>query len=148
MSIVDDLLANPGLYLGIDRDAVPRGGDGDTAAARIVVTPLPGASGVSLDYEIFNPANPDRIRGHVEHTVIGRTHDGGTVMVIGHAHASSVAILRESEPGTFETDGPHPFPMKVLVSMPEPGRLHHAWWYGPPGGEAEEKDVADLARVD
>jgi hypothetical protein len=147
MSIVDDLLAHPGLYLGIDRDAVPRGDHGDTAAARIVITPLPAASGVSLDYEVFNPGNPDRIRGHVEHTIIGRTHDGGTIMVIGHAHSSSVAILRESEPGTFETDGPHPFPMKVLVSMPEPGRLHHSWWYGPPGGEAEEKDVADLALV-
>src|SRR3954453_11195664 len=98
MTIVDDLLANPGLYLGIDTvaDSECRG------AARMVVTPLPGGSGVTLDYEIFNPAQPDRLRGHVEHTMLARTHDGGTVMVIGHPHASSVAVLHETEPGTFE----------------------------------------------
>src|SRR4051812_48851501 len=98
MGIVDDLLANPGLYNGIDAVA----GTDYRGAARLVVAPLPGGSGVALDYEILNAANPDRIRGHVEHTIIGRTHDGGAIMVIGHPHASSVAILRETEPGTFE----------------------------------------------
>ena len=39
-----------------------------------------------LDYEVLNPDHPDRIRGHHEHTMIGRTHDGGAVMVIGHIH--------------------------------------------------------------
>ena len=144
MTIVDDLLANPGLYIGIDSVA-----DSDLrGAARIVVTPLPGGAGVTLDYEIFNPATPDRIRGHVEHTMLARTHDGGTVMVIGHRHAQSVAILRETEPGTFELGAESsPFPMKVEVSMPEPGRLRHAWWYGAPGEEAIERDVAVLRRM-
>ena len=145
MAIVDDLLAHPGLYLGIDSvvDSDVRG------AARLVVTPLPGASGVTLDYEIFNPAQPDRLRGHDEHTIVARTHDGGTIMVIGHPHASSVAVLRESstEPGTFELgDEPSPFPMKVVVSMPEPGVLRHSWWYGRPGDVAVERDVSVMQR--
>jgi hypothetical protein len=145
MGIVDDLLANTGLYLGIDSLS----GTEHRGAARLVVTALPGASGVTLDYEILNAAMPDRIRGHVEHTMIGRTHDGGSVMVIGHPHADSVAILRETEPGTFELgDEPSPFPMKVVVEMPEPGRLRHAWWYGRPGGEAEERDVSELRRIE
>jgi hypothetical protein len=144
MTIVDDLLAYPGLYIGIDSVA-----DSDLrGAARIMVNPLPGAAGVTLDYEILNPATPDRIRGHIEHTIVARTHDGGTVMVIGHEHASSIAILREAEPGRFElsTEG-SPFPMRVDLTMPEMGKLRHSWWYGPPGGEAIERDVAVLHRV-
>jgi hypothetical protein len=144
MTIVDDLLAHPGLYIGIDSDArsdLP-------GAARIVVTPLPGGAGVTLDYEVFNPSTPERIRGHIEHTMLARTHDGGAVMVIGHAHAQSVAILRETQPGIFELGAEgSPFPMKVELSMPEPDRLRHAWWYGAPGEDAIERDVAVLERV-
>ena len=144
MSIVDDLIAHAGLYIGIDSAA-----DSDLrGAARIIVTPLPGGAGVTLDYEVYNPAQPDRIRGHIEHTMLARMHDGGAVMVIGHAHAPSVAILRETAPGTFELGAEgSPFPMKVEVSMPEPGRLRHSWWYGAPGEEAVERDVAVLDRV-
>ena len=92
---------------------------------------------------------PDQIRGHVEHTVIGRSHDGGVIMVIGHTHDTALTILRETEPGTFELgDVPHPYPMKVVLTVPEPGRLRHAWWYGRAGGEAVERDVAEFTRVD
>jgi hypothetical protein len=144
MTIVDDLLANPGLYLGLDHVE----GTEYEGAARIVVTPLPGESGVSLDYEVLNPAHPDNVRGHVEHTILARTHDGGTVMVIGHPHASTVAVLRETEPGTFEVGAEGaPFPMKVVVSIPAPGQIRHAWWYGRPGGTAEERDVSTVTRV-
>ena len=144
MAIVDDLLAHPGMYVGIDTvtDSDLRG------AARILVTPLPGNAGVTLDYEIFNAATPDRIRGHVEHTLVARTHDGPTVMVIGHEHAQSVAILRETAPGVFELGAEaSPFPMKVELSMPEPGRIRHSWWYGAPGEGAIERDVSVLTRL-
>ncbi|MEY2397460.1 MAG: hypothetical protein QOJ00_634 [Actinomycetota bacterium] len=145
MTIVDDLLANTGLYLGIDSVE----GSELRGAARMVVTALPGASGVSLDYEILNPAVPDRLRGHVEHTMIGRRHDGGAFMVIGHPHADSMTLLRETDPGVFEAgDEPMPFPMKVVVSVPAPGRIRHVWWYGRPGDVAIERDIAELTRVD
>ena len=43
MGIVDDLLANPGIYLGVDRE-IDRGGD---SAAKIVIAPLPGGAAAS-----------------------------------------------------------------------------------------------------
>ena len=144
MGTVDDLLANPGLFIGID---TVKGTD-LRGAARIVVTPLPGKSGVTLDYEVLNPAHPERIRGHVEHTIVARTHDGSTIMVIGHPHANSVAILRETHPGVFELgDEGSPFPMKVELSVPEPGRLRHVWWYDAPGGAPVERDISELRRA-
>ena len=144
MGIVDDLLANPGLYVGTDSVV----GTDRIVAARIVVSPLPGAAGVSLDYEIFDAVAPGPVLGHVEHTVIGKADDGTTIMVIAHTHGAGIAILRETEPGVFEPgEGPVPYPLKVVVSVPEPGRLRHAWWHGPQGGVAEERDVAELQLV-
>lgn len=140
MGIVDDLLQNPGLYLGIDHDTAGRG----EAAARILVTPLPGRAGVTLDYETFNPANRDRIRGHHEHAVVARQHAGPAVLVTGHIHAESVSVLHEAGPGVFELAEEAPFPMKITISMPEPGRLVHSWWYGAPGETAQERDRAEL----
>jgi hypothetical protein len=142
MSIVDDLIANPGLYVGIDAgpDRTSPG------AARIVITPLPGNAGVALDYEIFNAANPDRVRGHVEHTVIGRTHDGGAVKVVAAPHAKSVHVMRETSTGVFEVvgDEPSPYPAKVVISLPSAGQLRHVWWYGAPGTEPEEREITDV----
>jgi hypothetical protein len=141
VGIVDDLLGHPGLYLGVDRVT----GTDTVGASRLVVSPLPGRAGVTLDYEIFNAATPDRVRGHVEHTIVARTHGGGVVMVIGHPHAGSVTVLRETQPGTFELgDEPSPFPMKVVISMPVPGRLRHAWWYGTHEEGPVERDVSEL----
>lgn len=144
MGIVDDLLAGAGLYVG------PETADGGEAkaAARILVTALPGGAGVSLDYEIVNTGGQSPALGHAEHTVIGRADDGTTVMVIAHTHGEGLAILRETDAGVFEPgDGPVPYPLKVVVSMPEPGRLRHAWWYGMPGEELAERDVALVERV-
>jgi hypothetical protein len=143
VGIVDDLVAHPGLYVGIDTvtDSDLRG------AARVVVTRLPGRAGVTLDYEIYNAAFPDNPRGHAEHTVIGRTHSGDVVMVIADTHAGSVAVLHEGAPGVFEPREAVAYPMKVVVSMPEPGRLRHAWWYGAPGTDPIERDVSDLRLV-
>lgn len=144
MGVVDDLLANPGLYVG--KDTVI--GTEHVGAARIEVKPLPGGAGVTLDYEIFNAVAPGPVRAHVEHTVIGRADDGRTIMVIGHTHGEGITILSETEPGVFEPgDGAVPYPLKVVMSVPEPGRLRHAWWYGPAGGEATERDVAELELV-
>jgi len=144
MGIVDDLRASPGLYIGTDsvREADLVG------AARIVVTVLPGGAGVSLDYELLNGLSPGPVLGHVEHTIVGTADDGTTVMVIAHTHGQGITILRETDPGVFEPgDGPVPYPMKVVVTVPAPGRLRHAWWYGTPGEELRERDVAELEIV-
>jgi hypothetical protein len=144
MGVVEDLLANPGLYIGTDnvpeRDLV--------GAARIVVAPLPGRAGVSLDYEVLNGQAPGPVLGHIEHTLVARADDGSTIMVIAHTHGEGVSVLRETDPGVFEPgDVAPPYPMKVVVTVPAPGRLRHAWWYGPPGDEAVERDVAELELV-
>jgi len=144
VGIVDDLRANPGLYVG--KDTVV--GTDLVGAARILVAPLPGGAGVSLDYEVLNGLAPGPVLGHVEHTLIGMDDSGATVMIIAHTHGQGITILRETKPGEFEPgDGPVPYPMKVVVSVPAPGRLRHAWWYGPAGGEAIERDVAELEIV-
>jgi hypothetical protein len=144
MGIVEDLLANPGVYLGIDHDTAGRG----SAAAKIVVTPLPGGAGVALDYETFNSADQERVRGHAEHAVLGREHGGGAVLVTGHIHADTMAVLRESEPGVFVLgDAPSAFPMAIKISVPEPGRLVHVWAYGAPGDEPIDRDRAELRLV-
>jgi hypothetical protein len=144
MGIVDELLARPGLYIGTDT-AVGRDLIG---AARIVVAPLPGGAGVSLDYEILNGLAPGPVLGHVEHTIVGTADDGTTIMVIAHTHGAGITILHETDPGVFEPgDGPVPYPMKVVVSVPSPGRLRHAWWYGAEGEELGERDIAELEIV-
>jgi hypothetical protein len=145
VSIVDDLLANTGTYYGIDTVQQRK----LTGASRVVVTALPGKVGVSLDYEILNPAFPEGVLGHIEHTVIGRSHSGGAVMVVADTHSGALSMLRESSPGVFDTsDEPLPYPMKVVVSVPEPGRIRHSWWYNRPGEAALEQDVSELTRVD
>jgi hypothetical protein len=144
MGIIDDLLANPGLYVGTDTVV----GTEYVGAARIRITPLPGGAGVSLDYEVLNGAGPGPVLGHAEHTVVGRADDGSTIMVISHTHGQAITILRETDPGVFEPgDANVPYPMKVVVSVPEAGRLRHSWWYGEGGGEAKERDVGELELV-
>ena len=144
MGIIDELVAHPGVYLGVDHDADGRG----SSAAKIVVTALPGGAGVTLDYETFNAGNEGRIRGHAEHAVLGRTHGGGAILVTGHSHADTVAVLREAEPGVFVMgDEPAAFPVAITISMPEPGKLIHIWAYGAPGDVAVERDRAELTRV-
>jgi hypothetical protein len=142
MTIVDDLLANPGLYVGTDRMT----GTEHTGIARIVVTPLPGGAGVTLDYEVLGGGEVKGVN-HDERTVVAKVHGDRTVMVIGHTHADTAQVLWETEPGVFEL-GPEgaPFPMKVVLSMSPGGTFRHAWWYGRPGGEAEERDVSEVVR--
>jgi hypothetical protein len=147
MAIIDDLLANPGVYLGLGRDPGDQRGEARTQAARIVVTPLPNGAGVALDYETFNPASADRLQPHIEHAVVGRLHDGGAILVTAHAHADTVAVLRETAPGEFTMgDDGAPFPMAISISVPEPGRLVYVWSYAEPGGTPVPRDRAELTR--
>ena len=83
MSIIDDLVAHPGLYLGIDnvQDSDVRG------AARMVVTPLPGNVGVSLDYEILNPNFGDG-----ERRAAAASDEGGAVGAGAGADPSLVVV--------------------------------------------------------
>src|SRR5207302_1368403 len=121
---------------------------GGDSAAKIVLTPLPGGTGVALDYETFNPANAERLRGHAEHAVIGRTHGGGAILVSGHIHGDAVTVLRETEPGVFVMgDEPSAFPVAVTISVPEPGKLIYGWSYGAHGEEPIERDRAKLTRI-
>jgi hypothetical protein len=139
MGIVDDLLAQPGTYVGVDSHR--------HHAAKIVVAPLPGGGGVSLDYETF-AADHEPVLAHAEHAVVGRTAGGDAILVSGHSHADTVAVLREREPGVFVTAGePSAFPMAIRIEVPESGRLVHAWSYGRPGEEPEERDRAELTRL-
>jgi len=143
VGIIDDLVANPGLYVGTDTGH----GTDYVGAARIAVSVLPGRAGVSLDYEVLNSGTAEAGLGHVEHTMIGKADDGATVMVIAHTHGEAITILHETDPGVFEPNGPVPYPIKVVVSVPSPRRMRHAWWYGRPGEDAVERDVADVELV-
>ena len=141
MGIVDDLLEHPGLYLGVVHDI----DDGGEDAARMFVDPLPGRAGVALDYQTFNPANPDDVRGHYEQAMLVRVHIGQTILVTAHSHAPSAAVLRETDPGVFELgDEGSPFPIKITIEVPTPGELVHCWWYGPPGGAIKQHDRTEL----
>lgn len=145
MSIVDELIANPGVYLGIGRDPEDARDEARSQAARIVVTPLPKGAGVAIDYETFNPAEPRRVQPHIEHAVIGRLHGGGAILVSAHSHADTVAVLHETAPGEFAMREPSsPFPMAITISVPEPGRLVYVWSYGEAGGSAVPRDRAEL----
>ena len=145
MGIVEELIENAGVYLGTGHDPTDTAAPPRTQAARVEVTPLPSGAGVAIDYETFNPANPERLQPHIEHVVIGRLHGGGAILVSAHAHAGTVAVLQETSPGVFtEGDQPLAFPMAVAISIPEAGRLVYEWSYGPPGGVAEPRDRAEL----
>jgi hypothetical protein len=147
MSIVDQLIANPGVYLGVGWDPSGERGQSQGQAARIVVTPLPAGAGVTVDYESFDVTNPERVRPHIEHVIIGRLHGGGAILVSGHAHADTVAVLRETSPGEFNMGNePAAFPMAISISVPEPGRLVYVWSYGAPGQEPEPRDRAEVSR--
>jgi hypothetical protein len=141
MSIVDALVENPGLYIGVDRVQ----GTDLVGATRMVVRALPGKIGVALDYEILNADTPGPILGHVEHTLIARAHGGQTILVLADTHAGALVTLVEGEPGVFEPGpGGSPYPMKVIVDVPKPGRLTYHWWYAAPGGTAESRDLAEF----
>ena len=141
--LLDQLISNPGLYVGSDVD--PTGEhDGGPSAARIRVRALPGGAGVTMDYECLSPTNG---RVHDEHAVLARTA-GGLVLLTAHSHAPVATILREAEPGHFPAaEGDSPFPMAIQLEVPEPGHLRYLWSYGMPGEEPQLRDVGELQLV-
>ena len=141
--LVDQLLAQPGLYLGPQRDP-SNPGEESHSVARIMVTALPGNSGVSFDYEVLSAENG---RPHAEHTVLARTAEG-PMLFTAHVHAPVLTPLREQEPGYFApAEGDSPFPMAIRIEVPEKGRIVYSWSFGEPGGKAEVRDIGDVRLV-
>jgi hypothetical protein len=144
--LVDRLLAQTGLHVGTSRDtregAAPQ-------VARIVVTALPGRSGVAFDYEGLTPlTNHERPFGHAEHSVLGRTSNE-MALYTAHIHAPMLTELREVEPGYFAAiEGGSPFPLAIRIEVPSAGRLIYTWSIGEPGGERAACITGDVTLVD
>ena len=142
--LVDQLLAQTGLHVGTSRDTRE---DAAPQVARILVTPLPGRSGVTFDYEGLTVlTNQKRPFGHSERAVLGRT-SSGLALYTAHIHAPVLTELRETEPGDFEAvEGASPFPLAIRIEVPSAGRLIYTWSFGDPGGPV--RIVGDVILVD
>ncbi len=144
--LVDRLLARTGLHIGTTRDTRE---DAAPQAARIMVTPLPGRSGVTFDYEGLNLLmNPARPFGHSEHAMLARTSNGLT-LYSAHIHAPMLTELRQKAPGEFEAvEGASPFPLAIGIEVPSDGRLTYTWSFGEPGGELAVRIIGEVIHVD
>jgi hypothetical protein len=131
--LVDRLLAQTGLHIGTSRDTR---NDAPAQVARIMVSALPGRSGVTFDYEGLTVlTNDERPFGHSEHAMLARTSKG-LALFTAHIHAPVVTELRETEPGTFEdVEGASPFPLAIRIEVPAARHLTYTWSFGEPGGE-------------
>ncbi len=143
--LVDRLLAQTGLHVGTTRDTRE---DAAPQAARIMVSPLPGGSGVTFDYEGLNLLmNPVRPFGHSEHAMLARTSTGLT-LYSAHIHAPVLTELRQAAPGEFEAaEGASPFPLAISIEVPSDGRLTYTWSFGEPGGELTVRIVGEVIRA-
>jgi hypothetical protein len=138
--LVELLIDHPGLYVG-PQAAPEESGGRPPSAARIVVTVLPGRSGVTFEYDVLSPDNG---LVHHEHAVLART-PAGLVLMTSHSHADTSAVLTESEPGYFQApEAATPFPMAIRLEVPEPGHLVYSWSYG---RENEPLVVRDVGNV-
>jgi hypothetical protein len=143
--LIDRLLAQAGLHIGTSRDTRR---DAAPQAARIMVTALPGRSGVTFDYEALNLlTSQKRPFGHAEHAVLGRT-SRGLALHTAHIHAPVLTELRETEPGNFEAlDGSSPFPLAIRIEVPSAGHLIYTWAFGEPGGGLATTIIGDVTLV-
>src|ERR1700726_1274672 len=143
--LVDRLFAQTSLHLGTSRDMRE---DAAPQVARIMVTPLPGRSGVTFDYEgLTLLTTQGRPFGHSEHAVLGRT-SSGLALYTAHIHAPVLTELRETEPGDFEAvEGASPFPLAIRIEVPSPGRLVYTWSFGDPGGHFAVRIIGDVILV-
>ena len=143
--LVDRLLAQTGLHVGTDRD--PTTDDRAPQAARIMVTALPGGSGVMFDYEGLSQ-NQDRPLPHAEHAVLGRTSNG-LALYSANIHVPGLVELRETEPGHFDAvEGASPFPLAIRIEVPSARRLVYSWLFAEPGGELAVRNIGDVTLVD
>jgi hypothetical protein len=126
--LVDRLLAQTGLHIGTSRDTR---NDAPAQVARIMVSALPGGSGVTFDYEGLTVlTNAERPFGHSEHAMLARTSNG-LALYTAHIHASVVTELRETEPGTFESvEGASPFPLAIRIEVPAARHLTYGTFRG------------------
>jgi hypothetical protein len=143
--LVDQLLNQTGLHIGTSRDTR---NDAPSQVARIMVSALPGRSGVTFDYEGLTLQTSDnRPFGHSEHAMLART-SAGLALFTAHIHAPVVAELRETEPGTFESiEGASPFPLTIRIEVPAARHLTYTWSFGEPGGELTVVITGDVTLV-
>src|SRR5947208_1049562 len=80
--LVDTLIESAGLYVGLVEDMTHPDDERKQWNARIVVTPLPGKTAVSLDYECLSQEHG---RFHSEHSVLGRTPIGASRLLASRA---------------------------------------------------------------
>ncbi len=144
--LVDRLLAQTGLHIGTTRDTRQ---DAAPQAARIMVTALPGRSGVTFDYEGLNLlTNEARPFGHREYAMLARTSNGLTLYT-AHIHAPALTELQQTAPGEFKAvDGTSPFPLAILIDVPSAGRLTYTWSFSEPGRELAVRITGELILVD
>jgi hypothetical protein len=144
MAVVDDLLANAGSYIGrgwfAPAERPPR-------VCRLVIAPLPGLSGVAFDYDVISLEGELK---HREHSMLARSSDDATILVVGYHGSPTVALLHEIEPGFFaerQQEAYRPGQMGVKIQVPESGRVRHAYCWAADDGQFAEMDVADLRAV-
>ena len=143
--LVDRLLAQTGLHIGTTRDTRH---DAAPQAARIMVTALPGRSGVTFDYEGLNLRMTEaRPFGHREHSMLARTSNGLTLYT-AHIHAAVLTELPQTSPGEFEAvEGTSPFPLEIHIDVPSQGHLTYTWSFSEPTGEHAVRITGELILV-
>lgn len=141
LPLLDTLLANPGLYIGIGTEP----DDGSMTVARIVVTPLPNRASVAIDYEARHPANPTQWS---EHAILGSTHDGKLMLISSNEADNTLTFLYEDTPGFFVNRPDEArFPIGIRMEVEEPGVLRYDWWYSMPGQPLVQHDDTVVRRV-
>jgi hypothetical protein len=142
--LVERLLAQTGLHIGTDRD--PTRDHRTPQVARILVTALPGRSGVTFDYEGLSQ-DQERPLPHAEHAVLARTSNE-LVLYTANTHAPVLVELRETEPGHFvAAEGASPFPLAIHIELPSAGHLIYSWSFAEPGGELAVRNIGDVRLV-
>ena len=142
MSVLDTLLANPGLYAGTGTQH-----DGTVSVARIMVARLPNKASVAIHYEARHAGNPNQ---WVEHAILGRFLGRGLVLITSCPPDESLCVLRpHPDDESFFVNDPaeSKFPAGIRIECDEPGRLRYDWWYSMPGNPLERHDDTTVQLV-